>query len=53
MDEVPEYLACLRELFPQFYAMVFLGFATGLRVVTPPLRRTGPTPTSCGMTNVF
>ena len=35
----------VRELYPQFFAMVALGFATGLRPSTlRPLRRGGPTP---------
>lgn len=41
--EVSVFLAKMRELFPQHYAMVALGFATGLRPSTlRPLRRKGP-----------
>lgn len=39
------FLATLRVLFPQFFAMVLLGFATGLRPSTlRPLRRRGDEP---------
>jgi integrase len=41
--EVPLFMARLRELFPQHYAMVHLGLITGLRPSTlRPLRRRGP-----------
>ena len=41
--EVPPYLAKMRELFPERFAMVALGFATGWRPSTMrPLRRRGP-----------
>jgi integrase len=44
-DEVPVFLAKLKELYPQHYAMAVLGFATGLRPSSlRPLRRSGPTP---------
>jgi integrase len=29
--ELQEFLACLRQKFPQHFAMAFAGFATGLR----------------------
>ena len=39
------FLAKMKELFPQHYAMTFLGFAIGARPSTlRPLRRKGPTP---------
>lgn len=42
---LPVFLAALREMFPQHYAMTYLGFATGLRPSSlRPLRRTGATP---------
>lgn len=41
-EEVPRFLAKLRELFPQHFAFVALGFATGLRPSSlRPLRRCG------------
>jgi len=41
-EQVPLFLAALRELFSQHYAMAFLGFATGLRPSSlRPLRRKG------------
>jgi integrase len=41
--EVPPFMAKLRELFPQHYAMAYLGLITGLRPSTlRPLRRSGP-----------
>jgi len=41
--EVPTYLAKMREIFPERFAMVALGFATGWRPSTMrPLRRRGP-----------
>ena len=44
-NEVPEFLDTMRELYPQHYAMVYLGLATGLRPSSlRPLRRRGPTP---------
>jgi len=43
--EVPAFLAKMREDYPQFFGMVALGFATGLRPSSlRPLRRQGPTP---------
>lgn len=42
-EEVPVFLSAMRELFPQHYAMVFLGMVTGLRPSgLRPLRRQGP-----------
>jgi integrase len=42
-EQVPLFLDRLRELYPQFYAMAYLGFATGLRPSSlRPLRRRGP-----------
>lgn len=44
-DEVGPFLAAMRRLFPQHFAMTALGFATGLRPSSlRPLRRDGPTP---------
>jgi hypothetical protein len=44
-SELREFLACMREKFPQHFAMVFAGFCTGLRPSTlRPLRRAGSTP---------
>jgi integrase len=44
-EKVGEFLACMREVFPQHYAMTYLGFATGLRPSSMrPLRRRGPSP---------
>ena len=44
-DEVPKFLAKVRDLYPQHFAFVALGFATGLRPShIRPLRRQGPTP---------
>ncbi len=41
--EVPRFLDAMRELYPQHYAMTFLGLATGLRPSSlRPLRRKGP-----------
>ena len=41
--EVPPFMAKLRELFPQHFAMAYLGLITGLRPSTlRPLRRTRP-----------
>jgi integrase len=41
--EVPVFMAKLRELFPQHFAMAYLGLITGLRPSTlRPLRRSGP-----------
>ena len=41
-EEVGKFMAALRELYPQHYAMVFLGLATGLRPSSlRPLRRRG------------
>ena len=45
VEEAQAFLACLREEYPQHYAMAYLGFATGLRPSSMrPLRRKGPTP---------
>lgn len=42
-DEVPVFMAKLRELYPQHFAMGYLGLITGLRPSTlRPLRRSGP-----------
>ncbi len=42
-EEVPAFLAMMRKLYPQHYAMTFLGLVTGLRPSTlRPLRRRGP-----------
>ena len=44
-DEASGFLACMREVYPQHYAMTYLGFATGLRPsALRPLRRSGLTP---------
>lgn len=44
-EETEAFLACMREEFPQHYAMTCLGFATGLRPSSlRPLRRSGVTP---------
>jgi integrase len=44
-DATAEFLACMREEYPQHYAMTFLGVATGLHPSSMrPLRRAGPTP---------
>jgi hypothetical protein len=44
-QEVPAFLAKMRELYPQHFAFVALGFATGLRPSSiRPLRRCGATP---------
>jgi len=43
--EVPAFLARMRQDYPQFFAMIAMGFATGLRPSSlRPLRRKGPTP---------
>jgi len=43
VEEVRPFLAKMREMFPQHFAMTALGFATGLRPSTMrPLRREGP-----------
>lgn len=43
VERVGEFLQVLRDLHPQHYAMVFLGFITGLRPSSMrPLRRRGP-----------
>lgn len=45
LEEVPVFLARLRELYPQHYAMAYVGFALGLRPSSlRPLRRMGSTP---------
>jgi integrase len=44
-EEVPLFLGAMQELFPQHYAMVFLGMVTGLRPSSlRPVRRKGPMP---------
>jgi integrase len=44
-EEAASFLATMREEFPAQYAMVYLGFATGLRPSSlRALRRAGPTP---------
>jgi len=44
-SEVPTFLAKMRGLYPQHFAFVAMGFATGLRPSTlRPLRRRGETP---------
>ena len=44
-EEAANFLACMKEEFPEQYAMTLLGFATGLRPSSMrPLRRKGPTP---------
>jgi len=44
-SELRDFLACLRERFPQHFAMSFTGFVTGLRPSSlRPLRRAGDTP---------
>jgi integrase len=44
-EELPRFLQECRNLYPQYFAMVSLGFATGLRPSSlRPLRRNGPTP---------
>lgn len=44
-DETQRFLACMREEYPQHYAITYLGFATGLRPSSlRPLRRKGLTP---------
>jgi integrase len=43
VEEVPHFLAAMRNMYPQHYAMTALGFATGLRPSSlRPLRRRGP-----------
>ena len=43
-DEVRRFLACMLEMFPQHFAMVAVGFATGLRPSSlRPIRRKGAT----------
>ncbi len=45
LDEVPVFLARLRELYPQHYAMTYVGIALGLRPSSlRPMRRSGATP---------
>jgi len=42
-ERVGEFLEKLREMYPQHYAMTYLGFVTGLRPSSlRPLRRSGP-----------
>lgn len=44
-DMLPAFMAIARKKFPQHYAMIFLGMATGLRPSSMrPLRRKGPAP---------
>jgi integrase len=44
-DEMPKFLSVMRDLYPQHFAFVALGFATGLRPShIRPLRRRGATP---------
>jgi integrase len=44
-EEAAEFLACMKEEFPEQYAMTYLGLATGLRPSSlRPLRRAGPSP---------
>ena len=44
-EELPAFLVEMRTAFPQYFAMVALGFATGLRPSSlRPLRRKGDTP---------
>ena len=44
-ERVGEFLACMCEVYPEHYAMTYLGFATGLRPSSMrPLRRRGPEP---------
>ncbi|HVO27870.1 MAG TPA: site-specific integrase [Candidatus Margulisiibacteriota bacterium] len=44
-ERVGEFLEAMRSEFPQYYAMTYLGFATGPRPSSMrPLRRSGPTP---------
>jgi integrase len=44
-EEVPAFLAMMREIYPQHFALVALGFATGLRPSSMrPLRRKGESP---------
>jgi hypothetical protein len=44
-EHVPRFLATVRELYPQHYAMTFVGIITGLRPSSlRPLRRRGPEP---------
>jgi hypothetical protein len=45
MAEVSRWLVAAKRLYPQFYAMIFLGLVLGHRPSTlRPLRRSGPTP---------
>jgi integrase len=42
---LPQFMSIARKKFPQHFAMIFLGMATGLRPSSMrPLRRSGPTP---------
>jgi len=44
-DLLPRFVNKARELYPQHYALILLGFVTGLRPSSlRPLRRKGPTP---------
>ena len=45
VQEMPVFLSMMRELYPQHFAFVCLGFFLGHRPSTlRPLRRSGPTP---------
>lgn len=45
VEELRDFLACMRVDFPQHFAMTFVGFCLGKRPSTlRPLRRKGPTP---------
>jgi integrase len=45
VDELRNFLATMRAKYPQYFAMTYTGFATGLRPSSlRPLRRSGPTP---------
>jgi hypothetical protein len=45
VEELRDFLACMHAKYPQYFAMTYTGFATGLRPSSlRPLRRGGPTP---------
>jgi integrase len=45
VEELRDFLACMREMAPHYFAMTYTGFATGLRPSSlRPLRRQGETP---------
>jgi integrase len=44
VDETRAFLGCMREEFPQHYAMTFLGFATGLRPSSLPEKTAASAP---------